>query len=181
MRERSSPQVEFDAKAPARPHSVLPPAAASDHLSPVAILVDDASPTHSLGSPRVVVSCVFSDSLGGLWCLSGCSCSLFCCVKQVGRERGPSWFSVKPLLCRDTLFEGGREPSPFHAPLLSHQDNHFGCEREPSPFHIPLLFHQNNHFIGGREPSPFLTDLLHHVKLVMGGREPSPFLTLSNP
>ena len=70
MRERSSPQGELDAKAPARPPSVLPPAAASGHLSPLAILVDGAPPAHSLGGSPRVVSCVVSDSHGGFLCLS---------------------------------------------------------------------------------------------------------------
>ena len=111
MRERSSPQGELDEKAPVRPPSVLPPAAATGHLSPLAILVGGAPPVNSLGSPRVV-SCVFSDFLDGLLRLSGCPCGFFYCVKQVEREREPSWFRVKPIH-QGNLFEGGREPSPF--------------------------------------------------------------------
>jgi hypothetical protein len=60
MRERSSAQGELDAKARVRPPSVLPPAAASVHLSPPTILAACAPLAHSLGSPRASLPVAFA-------------------------------------------------------------------------------------------------------------------------
>ena len=100
MRERSSALGELDAKARARPPSVLPPAAASVHSSPPTTLVACAPLVHSLGSPRCPLSVAFASPVfaqGSVKC--SLEQSVFCSSFGLSSHTSPLR-ARKEVLCR---------------------------------------------------------------------------------